>query len=177
MAQRPATATMGSNVEPKGGAMFRNIIWATDGSANADDALPFVRALAESTNVRIFAVHCTEVFVSGRATGLTVAADEDELQGKIRSQVDELRAEGLTAKLLLVEGAPSETARLLAKAARTVDGDVIVTATRGHGLVTGAIVGSVTQRLLHLAPCPVLAVPPARRLARRRKPEAATLSG
>jgi nucleotide-binding universal stress UspA family protein len=159
--------------------MFRNIIWATDGSANADDALPFARALAESTQGRVLAVHCTEILVGDGTAGDPVAADEGELQDKIRNQVEELRAAGVTAKLVLIEGMASDAARLLAGTARKAEADVIVTGTRGHGLLTGAIVGSVTHRLLHLAPCPVLAVPPADRLSKRRKPkpEKAAVSG
>ena len=38
--------------------------------------------------------------------------------------------------------------------------DVIVAGTRGLGTPVGLLVGSVTHRLLHIAHCPVLAVPP-----------------
>jgi hypothetical protein len=37
---------------------------------------------------------------------------------------------------------------------------VIVIGTRGHSSIGGLVLGSVTQRLLHVAPYPVLAVPP-----------------
>jgi nucleotide-binding universal stress UspA family protein len=178
MARGFASTTMGpKKFKPKEAVMFTKIVWATDGSANADEALPIARSLAEAAGGRIFAVHCTEVFVGRSASGLPVPADEEERQEKIRGQVAELRAAGLKATLLVVVGASSETARLLAKTAGRVDADVIVTGTRGHGLVTGAIVGSVTQRLLHLAPCPVLTVPPAQRPARRRMPETGAVGG
>ena len=36
----------------------------------------------------------------------------------------------------------------------------IVVGTRGRTALTGLLLGGVTQRLLHIAPCPVLAVPP-----------------
>jgi nucleotide-binding universal stress UspA family protein len=179
MARPSAIPTMGANerTSRKEAVMFKKIIWATDGSANADAALPVVRALAETDDARIFAVHCTELFVAGRASGYPVAADEDELQDKIRSQVEELRGAGMDVKLVLVQGQASETARLVANAARKLDADVIVTGTRGHGVLTGAIAGSVTQRLLHAAPCPVLAVGPPSRRGKRRQPETAAVSG
>jgi nucleotide-binding universal stress UspA family protein len=36
-----------------------------------------------------------------------------------------------------------------------------VVGTRGHQAVAGLVLGSVMLRLLHVAPCPVLAVPAA----------------
>jgi nucleotide-binding universal stress UspA family protein len=147
--------------------MFKTIIWATDGSETADGALPFARALAELEHGRLIAVHGKELFVGGRATGLPVLADEQELEVKIDRQVQELRSIGVDATLKLVSEPPSHAAQTLAQVARDVDADAIVVATRGHGPIAGALVGSVTQQLLHLAPCPVLAVPPAEPVAKR----------
>jgi nucleotide-binding universal stress UspA family protein len=39
------------------------------------------------------------------------------------------------------------------------ESDAIVVGTRGHTPIAGLLVGSVTQRLLHIAPCPVIVVP------------------
>jgi nucleotide-binding universal stress UspA family protein len=156
----------------KEAAMFETIIWATDGSETADSALPFARALAESEGGRLIAVHGKEVFIGGRATGIPVLADEEEVEVKIDRQVEELREAGLDATFKLISGMPSHAAQMLAEVARDVDADVIVVGTRGHGPLAGAVVGSVTQRLLHIAPCPVVAVPPAKQFAKRsRRPE------
>jgi nucleotide-binding universal stress UspA family protein len=48
---------------------------------------------------------------------------------------------------------------MIADLAREIDADAIVVGTRGHSPVAGLLLGSVTQRLLHIAPCPVVAVP------------------
>ena len=155
--------------------MFETIIWATDGSEAADGALPFARALAELENGRLIAVHGKEVFAGGRATGFQDLAYENELEAKIDQKDQELRSLGVDATFKLIRGMTSHAARMLADVASDVDADAIVVGTRGHGPIAGAVVGSVTQQLLHVAPCPVLAVPPAKQAAkRRRKSEPAT---
>ena len=138
--------------------MFKTIVWATDGSDAADAALPYVKSLAEGEGRKLVVVHSKEVF-RGRASGWPVNADEDELQTKIREQVNELRSEGLDVTLRMETGAAPGAAHMIAEAARSFGGDVIVVGTRGHTAIGGLLVGSVTQRLLHIASCPVLAVP------------------
>lgn len=39
--------------------------------------------------------------------------------------------------------------------------------TRGYPAIGGLLLGSVTQRLLHIAPCPVLTVPPEKYVIQR----------
>jgi nucleotide-binding universal stress UspA family protein len=50
---------------------------------------------------------------------------------------------------------------VIAEVAREQNADVIVVGTRGHRQIASLIIGSVTHKLLHMTPCPVLAVPPA----------------
>lgn len=139
--------------------MFKTIVWATDGSEAADRALAFAKALAVDKGTRLVAVHVKELMV-GRGAGYPVLADEEELVAKIRRQVEEAREAGFDARFELAGGTAGHVAHLIAEAARDAGADVIVVGTRGHGPVAGLLLGSVTQRLLHIAPCPVLAVPP-----------------
>lgn len=141
--------------------MFKTIVWATDGSEAADRALPFAKELATGDGRSLVVVHSKEHFVGGRAGGYPVLADEDELEAKIRAQVEQARKDGLDATLQLVTGAAGHTAHVIADAASEAGADVIVVGTRGHAPVAGLLLGSVTQRLLHIAHCPVLAVPAA----------------
>jgi nucleotide-binding universal stress UspA family protein len=53
-----------------------------------------------------------------------------------------------------------QPAQSIANLATEVGADMIVVGTRGHSPVGGVFAGSVAQRLLQVAPCPVLAVPP-----------------
>lgn len=78
--------------------MFETIVWATDGSELADNALELTRNLAEIQSSRIVVVHANEVF-QGRAAGAPVLADEPEICEKLEGQVEELRTAGFDAEL------------------------------------------------------------------------------
>jgi nucleotide-binding universal stress UspA family protein len=151
--------------------MFKTIIWATDGSDAADEALPFAKALAACSGGALVVVHNRETFYGGRAAGLPIYADESDVEAKIAGQVDELETEGFHATLRLVTGSTAHAAHMIAVVAGEVGADAIVVGTRGHGPLTGYIVGSVTQRLLHVAPCPVVAVPTAEQREKRKEEE------
>lgn len=137
--------------------MFKTVVWATDGSEAADRALPYAKALAAGGSLLV--VHSKERLVGGRSAGYPVLADEEELEAKVRGQVDELQKEGVSATFHLESGTAGHAAQMIADAAEEAGADVIVVGTRGHSPVAGLLLGSVTQRLLHIAPCPVLAVP------------------
>jgi nucleotide-binding universal stress UspA family protein len=58
---------------------------------------------------------------------------------------------------VVLNGDPAR--ELLAYATR-VDADLISAGSHGHGLVTRLVIGSVTTKLLRMASCPVLVIPP-----------------
>jgi len=138
--------------------MFKTILWATDGSANADRALPVVKELGETKGTKLVVAHCREL-MTGRAAGLPVHADEDELVQKIRKQAAELESVGFNVRVEVVTTSGTNAPRIIADLARSDGADLIVVGTRGHSPLVGTLLGSVTQHLLHIAPCPILAVP------------------
>ena len=140
-------------------AMFNKIVWATDGSYAADAALPQVRELASANGTTVVVMHCEETFVGPRAYGLAVNVDEGDLVEKIKQQAKDLEAEGFPVETEFVTGRSGIAAHAIADAAKKDGADLIVVGTRGHTALSGLLLGSVTQRLLQVAPCPVLAVP------------------
>ena len=138
--------------------MFKTIIWATDGSEAADRALPTALEMTAEANGRLLVVHANER-LGGRAGGAPVLTDEEDLQSQFVSKVNDLVESGVNASFHVVSGLNTDPADLIADFAKKSDADLIVVGTRGHGRVAGMLLGSVTQRLLHVAPCPVLAVP------------------
>jgi len=156
--------------------MFETIVWATDGSEAADHALPYVRGLARVHGTTVAVVHSREMLV-GRAAGYPALADEEELVQKIRGQVDALRDAGVDARLRIISGNAPGAARMIADVARETGADMVVVGTRGLGPIAGIFLGSVTHRLLQIAPCPVLAVSPPAVPAAEAEPEAAAVVG
>jgi|SRR6266849_2135906 len=138
--------------------MFNTIIWATDGSEAAELALPTALDLTAQTDGRLLVVHADER-LGGRSGGAHVIANEEDLQRELVAKVNDLVESGVRATFHVVHGLNTDPADLVANFAKEADADVIVVGTRGHGRVAGMLLGSVTQRLLHVAPCPVLAVP------------------
>lgn len=143
----------------KGINMFKTIVVATDGSIDGDRAVASAGTLAAAGASRVVVVHVTEV-VGGRGGAVPFAADEDELRARINSQVSELKAAGVPADLLIHTLRTGGPARDIAEDAKAVDADLIIVGWRGRSAVSQMFLGSVIVRLLHVAHCPVLVVPP-----------------
>jgi nucleotide-binding universal stress UspA family protein len=140
--------------------MFNTIVWATDGSENADRALSLAQELAPGEHgASLVVVHIVEKYASHSAAGLAMHADEEQVEAKLKGLVEDLSGKGLNASLKIVNHMGPQPAHEIADLAREVGADLIVVGTRCHAALSGLLLGSVTQRLLHVTPCPVLVVP------------------
>ena len=137
--------------------MFDTVVLALDGSASADRALECATALAKVHSSTVRVVHVIELTV-GRGGG-RAPLNEDDIKAKVESQVQALAASGVKAEFETHTVPAGGPAHVIADVAASVKADLIVTGTRGHTAVVGMLLGSVPQRLLHLAHCPVLVVP------------------
>lgn len=142
--------------------LFDVIVWATDGSEAADSALPHVKALAGRDGAKLIVVHVNERGI-GRSASYPADPEEEQLKAHVEQRVQELRAAGIEPDVRVASIPVGGVAHLLADVAKDAGADLVVVGTRGQGMLTGILLGSVTQRLLHIAPCAVLAVPPAGR--------------
>lgn len=141
--------------------MYKKVIWATDGSEAADRALPHAKAIAAESGAPLVVVYCEEFTLPGKGGGsLPVHANEEAVQAKVERQVAELSSNGVKASLESTRSQVGGAAHAIADIAAAEQADLIVVGTRGHTALAGLLLGSVTQRLLHIASCPVLAVPP-----------------
>ncbi len=139
--------------------MFKTILWASDGSACAERALPVAKSIAKSSGARMLVVHVEEMAV-GLAGAIAVGyAHNGAAKAALQRTVEDLKDEGVEAQFVSAEVTVGGVAKVLADSARDAGADLIVVGTRGRNPLAGLLVGSVTHRLLEVAPCPVLAVP------------------
>jgi nucleotide-binding universal stress UspA family protein len=138
--------------------MFKTIVLALDGSEGSRHAIPLAVELARRDNAKLVVVHVEEEII-GKGGG-PIRATEDEVQDEIRQQAQELSASGVETSVEMRSVMLGGPAHAIEDVAAEAGADLIVAGTRGHSPVAGLLLGSVTQRLLHIARRPVLAVPP-----------------
>ena len=139
--------------------MFKTIVWATDGSDNAERALPYAKTLAKSEGAKLIVAHVVEKYASHAAGGLAVHADEEIVEAKLKKLASQLSDEGISTDLKIVTHVGPQPAHTIADIAREAGAELILVGCRGRGAISGLLLGSVTQRLLHVTSCPVLVVP------------------
>ena len=137
--------------------MYTTLLWATDGSAEADLALSEALELL-APGGRLVAFHCDQRFMGGRSAGAPVLADEFDRLRHIEEQVEALQATGIDAEID-VETTHHGTPREIAEVADHTGADAIVCGTRGLGGLFGLLTGSVAADLLRRATVPVIVVP------------------
>lgn len=141
--------------------MFRSIVWASDGSENAGRALPYVKELAQAQDGASFTIaHVVETGHGAGAVFLPRRGDENQIVNELKATADQLRKSGFNVSLAINDEVGTRPAYEIAEIARKANADLIVAGSRGLSTLGGLLLGSVAHRLLHIAPCPVLIVPP-----------------
>jgi nucleotide-binding universal stress UspA family protein len=140
--------------------MFKTVVWATDGSGAAGRGLPVATSIAQMYEARLLVTHVAEIMAGPPLAVQAAQESSDEITAALRQKVEDLRQDGVTAELAVTDMTGHGPAHTIADLARDQGADLIVVGTRGSNPLVRLLVGSVTRRLLELAPCPVLAVPP-----------------
>lgn len=138
---------------------MKTIVLGMDGSEGAKRAVPVAVGLVRQAGARLVIAYIDER-IAAKGDMLSLRADPDEVRAEIGRVAEEITAEGIEATVedaVVVLGGP---AHAIPRIADDVDAEMIVVGNRGHSPVAGLLLGSVTERLLHIAKRPVLAVPP-----------------
>jgi nucleotide-binding universal stress UspA family protein len=140
---------------------IRHILVAYDGSAPARRALDFASELAgpfHSAITLVYAIHVPiappEAALAG--WGEMLAAEERAGEALVDEAVQTMRKREVKLTTRIVVGPPAQQ---VAEAAGAADVDLVVAGATGKGALARIFLGSVTTRLLHISPKPVLVVP------------------
>jgi nucleotide-binding universal stress UspA family protein len=125
-----------------GPAVVREVLVATDFSETANTAVRVARASARAFGARLHVVH-------------VAWADNRELDALFARFLGDLGTTGPIAVVSLRGDAPEEIVRY----AKVHGIDLIVLGVHGRTGVSPAVIGSVAERVVRTAPCPVLTVP------------------
>ena len=125
--------------------MFEKIVWATDGSEDADRAMSYAKELAIKENAELVVMHVVETFTAHHAAGQPVHMDEAELKAKVERQAEEIRGEWIEARAEILRARAPHAAHVIADAAIAAGADLIVVGVRGHTKLPGFVLGSVVQ--------------------------------
>jgi len=144
---------------------LKKVLVATDFSAPSEAALAYGRELARSFGAALSVVHIVYDIIA-RAYGVdggVIMTDPDvqrQYEATAREQVEALlanddRIDLKASAAILVSNAP---AAAIVSYARDANIDLIVMGTHGRGGVAHLLMGSVSERVVRTAPCPVLTV-------------------
>ena len=138
---------------------YRHVLVAFDGSPDAELALEHAVGLAQVFRARLALVAVVPPppsFAWQAPGGVRAAHDaqQQDLDQRLRAAADGV-PDDLPLTTRLLEGDP---AREILRAAREGEHDLIVMGSRGRGRVTTALLGSVSNHVMHDARVPVLIV-------------------
>ncbi len=138
--------------------MFECIVYATDGSEYALKALAYARDLTKLHDAELFVVHAypsVSDLLGHKEYNAVLVHRIADAKKIIEEAVKELELAGLTFEIELLEGPLAEA---IINVAETRGADLIIIGARGMSSIEGLLLGSVSQKVIHHAPCPVLVI-------------------
>jgi len=140
---------------------MQTILVPTDFSPHSDKAVEFAKKLAKLTGGKIHILHCYQINVGGVSPyGITVPEEfnrqvREAAVKRVEEVAEAIAAEGIEVESHITPSYPSEAVSELAK---ELGADLIVMGTRGATGLKHVLLGSVAERTLRIAPCPVVTV-------------------
>ncbi|HEY7413272.1 MAG TPA: universal stress protein [Vicinamibacteria bacterium] len=134
---------------------YRRLLVPTDLTESSCRAFPLAALLAEAFDAEIVAVHVAVLPTVASLSGIPEVVEREvpsaaEIRDFVAPHVGNARL-----SVAAPSGAPEEGILGTATVAKT---DLIVMSTQGHDSLGDRIRGSLTERIVRMAPCPVLAL-------------------
>jgi len=139
------------------------ILLATDFSPVSDHALDEAVALARGLGDDIEIIHIHEMQVASVPPTLDLApmppsaASVGKAETALTERVARIRAQGLNCESTALFGRPDEE---VVRRAQQLKPRMVVVGAKGHSPLHNLLLGSIAERIVKKAPCPVLIVRP-----------------
>jgi nucleotide-binding universal stress UspA family protein len=137
---------------------LKTIVVATDLHGQSEAALEYARKLALNYGARIVLAHGADPLDYAAVMGLpgqVHSALPEEARAALDKLANDLLCEGIHSHTEVRQGA---VAQMLVDVARQYQAGLIVMGTKGMQGAGPIVVGAIAEKLVRLAPCPVLAV-------------------
>jgi len=142
-------------VTPEAGKLsWENILLATDGSTCCDNALARALEIAQERKVKLNAVSVVytndEFYAIGQEVVKELYQEADKVLDKVRKWGGDL---GVQTELFVRDGEPHQAINAMAA---EISATLIIMGSHGRKGLTRFLMGSVTERVIGYADCPVL---------------------
>ncbi len=143
--------------------MYKRILVPLDGSELAEKVLPHAQALAKSEGAELVLLRVPlppspEFFSRNPGLATTIIQEtEIETENYLKKEVAEVEKQGTKVVSLIREGPVPET---ILQAADEIHADLIAMSTHGRTGLTRMLVGSVADKVVHMAHIPVMLIHP-----------------
>ena len=140
-----------------------NVLVATDFGPASDNAVNYGREFARMFGARLHVLHVVEnasIYAGPEAVGVDFARVQADLEAGAQSAMNRIISAEDRAQLralTVIRSASSPTFEIV-DYAKHADIDLIILGTHGRGVMGHLLMGSVAEKVVRLAPCPVLTV-------------------
>lgn len=140
--------------------IIKKIVAATDFSEAGERSLEFAATFANKFKAEIHLLNVVEPMPPGPWMGVVTASEIkkktfDECVAKIEKLKSAWSAYSFSVNGIVIEGEPFVK---ITKYADSIQADLVVLGTHGHGAVSNMLLGSVAENTVRYSNCPVLTV-------------------
>jgi universal stress protein A len=135
---------------------FRSILVPVDFDDSAKTALDLAKNIAGSSDATIHLMHVIAILLAPGEAANVMVVREDE----VKAALDKIAKEHLRGTRHQIHVRSGDTTRAVVEAAQDFAADLIVMPTHGRHGLSRFFLGSVAERVVREAPCPVLTVRP-----------------
>lgn len=131
------------------------IVLGYDGSSHSRKALERVGELFAGQEAEVSVLSVVHVAAPSHGSSFEDSGEAQERDAELGDATEYLAKHQIPAKMIRAHGDP---ATAIVETAREIGADLIVVGTHGRGLARDILLGSVSTKVTHHAPCDVLVV-------------------